>query len=169
MILGPARADTWRIEEKWNAAAEILTAKLKPYHFTWNEATNFWSSTSKVDGWHIELTDENKHNMARWLTDAAEFMYVPYLLRLAMGNQRRDGDVSSDVATEKVNLNYLGLQMQEDWASAEERPVPPTTDKARSADQSALKVASPKGKPQIASPKGKPRGVVDVQEDDKVR
>ena len=86
-----------------------------------------------------------------------------------MGNQRRDGDVVSDVATGKVNLNYLGLQMQEDWASAEERTVPPKTDTARSGAQSALKIASPKGKPQIAPPKGKPRGVVDVQEDDKVR
>ena len=131
--------------------------------------TNFWNSIPTVDGWHVELTDENKHNMATWLTDAAEFIYIPYLLRLAMGNQRRDGDVVSDVATEKVNLNYIGLQMQEDWASAEERTVPPTTDKARSGAQSALKIASPKGKPQIASPKGKPRGAVDVQEDDKVR
>ena len=169
MILGPARADTWRIEETWNGAAEILTAKLKPDHSTWNEATNFWSSISKTDGWHVELTDGNKHNMAKWLTEAADFIYIPYLLRFAMGNQRRDGDVVSDVATEKVNLNHLGLQMQEDWASAEERTVPPTNNKARSGDQSALKVASPKGKPQIASPKGKPRGVVDVQEDDKVR
>ena len=110
MILGPARADTWRIEEKWNGAAEILTAKLKPDHFTWNEATNFWSSTSKVDGWHVELTDENKHKMATWLTDAAEFIYIPFLLRLAMGNQRRDGDIVSDVATEKVNLNHLACK-----------------------------------------------------------
>ena len=46
----------------------------------------------------------------------------------------------------------------------------PSNDrKARSKDLSALKVASPKGKPQIASPKGKPSGVVDVQENDKVR
>ena len=112
MLLGPARAETWRIEEKWNTAADHLTARLKPDHFTWHEATNLWSSISKTDGWHVELTDGNKTKMARWLVDAAEFVYVPYLLILALGDHRRDGDIVSDVATEKIAVEYLGQQME---------------------------------------------------------
>ena len=115
MLLGPARAETWGIEAKWQTAADHLTARLKPDHFAWHEATDCWSNISKTDGWHVELTDDNKTKMARWLIDAAEFLYVPYILRAALGDHRRDGDHVSDIASEKVNLDYLKTQLGKAW------------------------------------------------------
>ena len=132
MLLGPARAETWRIEDKWQTAADHLTAKLKPDHFSRHEATNFWSNISKTDGWHVELTEDNKTKMARWLIDAAEFLYVPYVLRFAMGDHRRDGDHVSDIATEKVSVAHLRQQFDKDWAEAPQSNLPQITETGRS-------------------------------------
>ena len=126
MLLGPARAETWKIEAKWQTAADHLTARLKPDHFVWHEATDFWSNISKTDGWHVELTPENLTKMAQWLISAAEFLYVPYILRAALGDQCRDGDHVSDVASEKVNVDYLKMQMEKDWG-----PSPSTSSSAK--------------------------------------
>ena len=165
ILLGPARAENWRLEEKWTTAAELLTAKIKPDHFSWHEATNFWSSISKTDGWHAELTDENKTKMAQWLIDAAEFVYVPYLLRNALGSQCRDGDIVSDVATEKISVDCVKKQMEKDWEQAQEENLPASSPKGRPEAVLSTPVASPRGKPPNASPQGTPGGVVHVEDE----
>ena len=40
-ILGPGKAETWGINPLWEKAAHYLTAKMKPAHFSWDEACYF--------------------------------------------------------------------------------------------------------------------------------
>ena len=52
--LGPARAETWTIEDDWDQLVSVSRKGFAPPHFQYCDGTRFWKGMPRAnDGWHL--------------------------------------------------------------------------------------------------------------------